>query len=179
MLNPRNPRTPRSGHDHVPTHVPAACRFCLTCPEGYSLPRTPRKKFDPTIYYGPRATPEPGKPWWYLVFLGIQFPPYAHGIGASRNLFAPDCTGIGMFQGPASSPHAPESVRHATVLQREWYTTVRNCLRTCPCPCHGNGTPCNPLNPRNLLQPFEHVGLVGKRCAMETEESEGAKSVSH
>lgn len=53
----------------------AACRFCLTCPEGYSLPRTPRKKFDPTIYYGPRATPEPGKPWWYLVFLGIQFPP--------------------------------------------------------------------------------------------------------
>lgn len=64
----------------------AACRFCLTCPEGYSLPRTPRKKFDPTIYYGPRATPEPGKPWWYLVFLGIQFPPYAHGIGALRNL---------------------------------------------------------------------------------------------
>lgn len=53
----------------------AARRFCLTCPEGYPLPRTPRKKFDPTIYYGPRATPEPGKPWWYLVFLGIQFPP--------------------------------------------------------------------------------------------------------
>lgn len=52
----------------------AACRFCLTCPEGSSLPRTPRKKFDPTIYYGPRATPEPGEPWWYLVFLGIHFP---------------------------------------------------------------------------------------------------------
>ena len=66
----------------------AACRFCLTCPEGYPLPRTPRKKFDPTIYYGPRATPEPGKPWWYLVFLGIPFPPYTHGFGASRNLFA-------------------------------------------------------------------------------------------
>lgn len=88
----------------------AACRFCLTCPEGYPLPRTPRKKFDPTIYYGPRATPEPGKPWWYLVFLGIQFPPYTHGIGASRNLFAPDCTGISMFQGLAYLPHVAESV---------------------------------------------------------------------
>lgn len=153
----------------------AACRFCLTCPEGYSLPRTPRKKFDPTIYYGPRATPGA---WETVVVLGISWhpvSPYAHGIGASRNLFAPDCTGIGMFQGPASPPHAPESVRHATVLQREWCIAVRNC----PCPCHGNGAACNPLNPRNQLQPFEHVGLVGKRCAMETEESEGAKSVSH
>lgn len=114
--------------------------------------------------------------------LGISWhpiSPYAHGIGALRNLFAPDCTGISMFQRPAYPPHVAESVRHATVLQREWYTTVRNCLRTCPCPCHGNGTPCNPLNPRNLLQPSDDKELVGKRCAMETEESEGAKSVSH
>lgn len=87
----------------------AACRFCLTCPEGYSLPRTPRKKFDPTIYYGPRATPEPGKPWWYLVFLGIQFPPMPtesvhHGTFllliapesvCFRALPLPTCTGIG------------------------------------------------------------------------------------
>lgn len=49
--------------------------------------------------------------------------PYTHGIGASRNLFAPDCTGIGMFQGPAYLLHVAESVRHATVLQREWYVT--------------------------------------------------------
>ena len=120
MLNLRNPRTPRSGHDHVPTHVPAACRFCLTCPEGYSLPRTPRKKFDPTIYYGPRATPEPGKPWWYLVFLGIQFPPMPTESvhhGTFLPLIAPESV---CFRGPASPPHAPESVRHATVLQREW-----------------------------------------------------------
>lgn len=58
-----------------------------------------------------------------MVVLGISWhpvSPYTHGIGALRNLFAPDCTGIGMFQGPAYHPHAPESVRHATVLQREW-----------------------------------------------------------
>lgn len=87
----------------------AACRFCLTCPEGYSLPRTPRKKFDPTIYYGPRATPEPGKPWWYLVFLGIQFPPtptesvhhgtflpcFAPESVCFRACLSPTCTGIG------------------------------------------------------------------------------------
>ena len=151
----------------------------LDMPRRVLPPPYPTEKINPTIYYGPRATPEPGKPWWYLVFLGIQFPPIPTESVQSRNLFAPDCTGIGMFQGPASPPHAPESVRHATVLQREWCIAVRNCLRTCPCPCHGNGTPCNPLNPRNLLQPFEHVGLVGKRCAMETEESVGAKSVSH
>ena len=141
MLNPRNPRTPRSGHDHVPTHVPAACRFCLTCPEGYSLPRTPRKKFDPTIYYGPRATPEPGKPWGYLVFLGIQFPPMPTESvhhGTFLPLIAPESV---CFRGACLSP-------------------------TCSNGCNGNGTACNPLNPRNLLQPFEHVGLVGKRCAL-------------
>lgn len=101
--------------------------------------------------------------------------PYTHGIGASRNLFAPDCTGNGMFQGPAYPPHAPESVRHATVLQREWCIACHEL----PLPCHGNGTPCRPLNPRNLLQPFEHVGLVGKRCALVSGGTEGAKSVSH
>lgn len=149
MLNPRNPRTPRSGHDYVPTHVPAACRFCLTtdnrqptCPEGYSLPRTPRKKFDPTIYYGPRATPEPGKPWWYLVFLGIQFPPYTHGIGASRNLFAPVLHRNRYVSGPAYLPHAPESVRHATVLQREWCIAYPEL----PPPLHGIGTACGTLD---------------------------------
>lgn len=46
-------------------------------------------------------------------------------------------------------------------------------------PCHVNGTPCNPLNPRNLLQPFEHVGLVGKRCALVYMGTEGAIPVSH
>lgn len=58
-----------------------------------------------------------------VVVLGISWhpvSPYTHGIGAITEPFAPDCTGIGMFQGPASPPHAPESVRHATVLQREW-----------------------------------------------------------
>lgn len=157
----------------------AACRFCLTCPEGYSLPRTPRKKFNPNYLLW--AACNPGA-WETVVVLGISWhpvSPYTHGIGASRNLFAPDCTGIGMFQGPAYLLHVAESVRHATVLQREWYTTVRNCLRTCPCPCHGNGTPCNPLNPRNLLQPFEHVGLVGKRCALVSMESVGAIPVSY
>lgn len=61
-----------------------------------------------------------------MVVLGISWhpvSPYTHGIGAITEPFAPDCTGIGMFQGPAYLPHAPESVRHATVLQREWYVT--------------------------------------------------------
>ena len=92
-----------------------------TCPEGYSLPRTPRKKFDPTIYYGPRATPEPGEPWWYLVFLGIHFPTM-HTESVHHGTFLPlDCTGIGMFQGLPIHLHAPESVRPATVLQRKRY----------------------------------------------------------
>lgn len=84
----------------------AACRFCLTCPEGYSLSRTPRKKFDPTIYYGPRATPEPGKPWWYLVFLGIQFLPIPTESVHHGTFLPLFCTGIGMFQGlPISHMH--------------------------------------------------------------------------
>lgn len=153
MLNPRNPRTPRSGHDHVPTHVPAACRFCLTTdnhllPEGYSLPRTPRKNLTQLFTMGrvqPRSPGNRGGTWY---FLASSFPLCPRNRCITEP-FAPDCTGNGISRGPASPPHAPESVRHATVLQREWCIAVRNCLRTCPCPCHGNGTACNPLNPRN------------------------------
>lgn len=43
------------------------------------------------------------------IFLAPNFP-YTRGIGASRNLFAPDCTGISMFQRPAYLPHVAESV---------------------------------------------------------------------
>lgn len=64
----------------------------------------------------PRSLGNRGGTWY---FLASSFP-YTHGIGASRNLFAPDCTGIGMFQGPAYLLHVAESVRHAIVLQREW-----------------------------------------------------------
>ena len=128
------PRASRAGRGT------AAHRFCLTtdnaswsdnrqrrtsvgatCPEGYSLPRTPRKKFD--LNYLLWAACNPGARETVVV-LGISWhpvSPYTHGIGASRNLFAPDCTGNGISRGPASPPHAPESVRHATVLQREWY----------------------------------------------------------
>lgn len=116
-----------------------------TCPEGYSLPRTPRKKFDPTIYYGPRATPEPGKPWWYLVFLGIQFPLYPRNRCITepfcpcfapesvcfRACLSPTCTGIG-------------KTCHRVATGMVYHRTM-----SCPCPCHGNGTACNPLNPRN------------------------------
>lgn len=47
-----------------------------------------------------------------------------------------------MFQGPAYPPHAPESVRHATVLQREWYTT-----------CHELPLPLS--RERYAMQPIE------------------------
>ena len=157
MLNPRNPRTPRSGHDHVPTHVPAACfprrtwngRASIlldnrqpTCPEGYSLPRTPRKKFDPTIYYGPRATPEPGKPWWCLDFLGIQFPPMPTESVHHGTFLPLFCTGISMFQG-LPIPH----------MHRNRYDRP-------PC-CNGNGIPPHlhlplPLSrERYAMQPIE------------------------
>lgn len=124
MLNPRNPRTPRSGHDHVPTHVPAPCRFCLTTDNRHAQKGTPSpvphgKNLTQLFTMGrvqPRSLGNRGGTWYFLA----SSSPYTHGIGASRNLFAPDCTGIGMFQGPAYLPHAPESVRHATVLQREW-----------------------------------------------------------
>lgn len=153
----------------------ATCRFCLTCPEGSSLPRTPRKKFDPTIYYGPRATPEPGKPWWCLDFLGIQFPPMPtesvhHGtflpLIATESVCFMVCLSAHMHRNRYDRP---------PYCNGNGIPPAMNCLR----PCHGNGTPCNPLNPRNLLQPFEHVGLVGKRCAMETGASGGAIPVSH
>lgn len=51
--------------------------------------------------------------WETVVVLGISWhpiSPYTHGIGVSRNLFAPDCTGIGMFQGLAYPSHVAESV---------------------------------------------------------------------
>lgn len=54
----------------------------------------------------PRSLGNRGGTWY---FLASSFP-YAHGIGASRNLFAPDCTGISMFQGLAYLPHVAESV---------------------------------------------------------------------
>lgn len=85
---------------------------------------------------------------------------------------------------------APESVCFRglpiSYMQRNRYDRPPYCngngippALNCPCPCHGNGTLCNPLNPRNLLQPFEHVGLVGKWCALVSGGTEGAKSVSH
>lgn len=64
----------------------AACRFCLTCPEGYSLPRTPRKKFNPNYLLWAACNPGARET---VVVLGISWhpvSPYAHGIGASRNL---------------------------------------------------------------------------------------------
>ena len=153
----------------------AACRFCLTCPEGYSLPRTPRKKFDPTIYYGPRATPEPGKPWWYLVFLGIQFPPIPtesvhHGTFLPQ--IAPESV---CFRG-LPIPHM-----HRNRYDRPPYCNGNGMppAMNCPRPCHGNGTACNPLNSRNLLQPSDDKRLVGKRVALVSGESGGAKSVSY
>ena len=139
MLNPRNPRTPRSGHDHVPTHVPAACRFCLTTdnhllPEGYSLPVPHGKNLTQLFTMGrvqPRSLGNRGGTWYFLA----SSSPYTHGIGASRNLFAPVLHRNRYVSGPAYLPHAPESVRHATVLQREWYTTV-----PCPAPAPVTGT---------------------------------------
>ena len=153
MLNPRNPRTPRSGHDHVPTHVPAPCRFCLTTDNRHAQKGTPSpvphgKNLTQLFTMGhvqPRSLGNRGGVW---ISLASNFPLCPRNRCITEP-FCPYAHGIGMFQGPASPPHAPESVRHATVLQREWYTTVRNCRRTCPCPCHGNGTACNPLNPRN------------------------------
>lgn len=166
-----------------PPHVPAAHRFCLTTDNRQAQKGTPSpvphgKNLTQLFTMGrvqPRSLGNRGGTWY---FLASSFPLYPRNRCITEP-FAPVLHRNRYVSGPAYLPHAPESVRHATVLQREWCIAVRNCLRTCPCPCHGNGTLCNPLNPRNLLQPFEHVGLVGKRCAMETEESEGAKSVSH
>lgn len=140
----------------------ARMSILLDMPRRVPPPPYPTEKFDPTIYYGPRATPEPGKPWWCLDFLGIQFPLHPR----NRSIAEPFCpriaTGTVCFRG-LPIPH----------MQRNRYDRPPYCngngalpALNCSRPRHGNGTPCNPLNPRNLLQPFEHVGLVGKRCAL-------------
>lgn len=146
MLNPRNPRTPRSGHDYVPTHVPAACRFCLTTDNRHAQKPLPSpvphgKNLTQLFTMGrvqPRSLGNRGGTWYFLA----SSSPYTHGIGASRNLFAPVLHRNRYVSGPAYLPHAPESVRHATVLQREWCIACPEL----PPPLHGIGTACGTLD---------------------------------
>ena len=120
MLNPRNPRTPRSGHDHVPTHVPAPCRFCLTTDnDARQLERHAQKGPPSPVPHGknltrlftmgrvqPRSLRNRGGTWYFLASIFPLCPrnrcitePFCPLIATVsvcfRATYPPTCTGIG------------------------------------------------------------------------------------